>query len=165
MASFQQRKAIGDAHERYVAEQLTVRGWEVDPWGQGLLSGRLQGALRRTDSFIRWFPDLIAAKGEDLVLIDCKGGMTSRKTDRHAVERAAVRAHLQLVAWTGLPVYYVFDGLGVWAPHDVLIAGRKGPHSTAGSGAPYFLISASGARCFDDLFGASEAPFVSGTAA
>ncbi|MEV3856944.1 hypothetical protein AB0J38_21765 [Streptomyces sp. NPDC050095] len=157
MATFQQRKAIGDAHERYVAEELTGRGWEVDFWGQGLLSRALQRALQKTDSSIRWFPDLIAAKAQDLVLIDCKGGMTSRRTGRHAVERAAVQAHLQLVAWTGLPVYYVFEGLGVWAPHDVHIAGQEGPHSPVGSGAPYFLISAQGARRFDDLFGPREA--------
>ncbi|MEU6800029.1 hypothetical protein [Streptomyces neyagawaensis] len=158
MASFQQRKAIGDAHERYVAEQLIGRGWEVDFWGQGLLSRALQCALRRTDSSIRWFPDLIAAKARELVLIDCKGGMTSQRTGRHAIERSAVQAHLQLVAWTGLPVYYVFDGLDVWAPHDVLIAGQEGPHSVVGSGAPYFLISAQGARRFNDLFGAQGLP-------
>lgn len=158
MTSFQQRKAIGDAHELYVAEQLIGRGWEVDFWGQGLLSRALQCALRRTDSSIRWFPDLIAAKARDLVLIDCKGGMTSQRTGRHAVERSAVQAHLQLVAWTGLPVYYVFDGLDVWAPHDVLIAGQEGPHSVVGSGTPYFLISAQGARRFDDLFGAQGLP-------
>lgn len=75
MASFQQRKATGDAHERYVAEQLIERGWTVDFWGQGLLSRALQRALRGTDSSIRWFPDLIAAKAGDLVLIDRKGGV------------------------------------------------------------------------------------------
>jgi hypothetical protein len=47
----------------------------------------------------------------------------------------------------------VFDGLDAWSPYDVLVAGQKGPHSIAGSGAPYFLISAQGARRFDDLFG------------
>jgi hypothetical protein len=156
MASFQQRKAIGDAHEQYVAEQLTLRGWEVNLWGQGLLTRKLQDALRGTDSFIRWSPDLIAAKGKDLVLIDCKSRMTSRNTGRHAIERAAVYAHLQLVAWTRLPVYYVFDDLGVLAPHDVLIAGQEGPHSIAGSGSPYFLISGSTARRFDGLFGPGE---------
>jgi hypothetical protein len=156
MASFQQRKEVGDAHEQYVAEQLTLRGWEVNPWGQGLLTRKLQDALRVTDSFIRWIPDLIAAKGKDLVLIDCKARMTSRNTGRHAVERAAVHAHLQLVAWTRLPVYYVFDDLGVLSPHDVLIAGQEGPHSVAGSGSPYFLISRSNARRFDGLFGSGE---------
>lgn len=156
MASFQQRKAIGDAHEQYVAEQLTVRGWEVTLWGQGILTKRIQDALRKTDSFIRWIPDLIAAKDTDLVLIDCKSRMTSRSTGRHAVERAAVHAHVQLVAWTLLPVYYVFDDLDVLTPHDVLTAGREGPHSIAGSGAPYFLISANAARRFDGLFGAGK---------
>ncbi|WP_328769476.1 hypothetical protein [Streptomyces sp. NBC_00286] len=118
-----------------------------------MLTKRLQDALRGTDSFIRWIPDLIAAKSKDLVLIDCKSRMTSRSTGRHAVERAAVHAHLQLVAWTRLPVYYVFDDLDVLAPHDVLIAGQEGPHSIAGSGAPYFLISGRIARRFDGLFG------------
>ncbi|MFF1716921.1 hypothetical protein [Streptomyces sp. NPDC058268] len=156
MASFQQRKAVGDAHERYVAEQLTVRGWQVSPWGQGLLTHQIQDALGATDSFIRWIPDLIAAKDTDLVLIDCKSRMTSRSTGRHAVERAAVHAHVQLVAWTLLPVYYVFEDLDVLAPHDVLIAGQQGPHSITGSGAPYFLIPAKAARRFDVLFGARD---------
>ncbi|MFF0747319.1 hypothetical protein ACFYVL_43760 [Streptomyces sp. NPDC004111] len=156
MTSFQQRKAIGDAHEQYVAEQLAERGWKVDFWGQGQLSRALQGALQKTDSSIRWFPDLIAARAKDIVLIDCKGSMTSRQTGRHAVERSAVLAHLQLVAWTQLPVYYVFDDLDAWTPHDVLTAGRQGPHSVAGSGAPYLLISTRGAGRFDDLFGTPD---------
>lgn len=82
MASFQQRKAIGDAHERHVTEQLIGRGWEGDFWGQGLLSRALQSALRRTDSSICWLPDLIEAKARGPVLIDCKGGMTSQRTGR-----------------------------------------------------------------------------------
>lgn len=36
-------------------------------------------------------------------MIDCKSSMTSRATHRHAIESAAVDAHLQLVAWTRLP--------------------------------------------------------------
>ncbi|MGB8944695.1 MAG: hypothetical protein WCD21_31345 [Streptomyces sp.] len=132
------------------------RGWDVDFWGQGQLSRALQCALRKTGSSIRWFPDLIAAKAKDLVLIDCKGGMTSRRTGRHADERSAVMAHSQLVAWTQLPVYYVFDGLDVRSPYDVLVEGQEGPHSIAGSGAPYFLISTRGARRFDDLFGTPD---------
>lgn len=66
-------------------------------------------------------------------------------------------AYLQLVAWTQLPVHYVFDGLDAWSPHDVLVAGQQGPHSISGSGAPYFLISTQGARRFDDLFGTPHA--------
>ncbi|WP_329125080.1 hypothetical protein [Streptomyces sp. NBC_01465] len=109
-----------DLVRAYVAEQLAGRGWDVDFWGQGQLSRALQSARRQTDSSIRWFPDLIAAKAKDLVLIGCKGGMTSRRTGRHAVEWSAVMAHLQLVAWTQLPVYYVFDGLDARSPTAVL---------------------------------------------
>ncbi|MGW6755071.1 hypothetical protein [Streptomyces sp. NPDC055006] len=87
------------------------------------------------------------------MLIDCKSRMTSKSTGRHAVERSAVHAHVQLVAWTLLPLYYVFDDLDVLTPHDVLTTGQQGPHSIAGSGAPYFLISANTTRRFDSLFG------------
>ncbi|MDX5563746.1 hypothetical protein PYK79_10825 [Streptomyces sp. ID05-04B] len=156
MSGWQQRKAVGDAHEQYVAEELTLRGWEVNAWGQGVLTRSVRGALRRTDSSLRWTPDLVAARGEIVALIDCKSRMTSGASDRHAVERAAVKAHLQLAAWTDLPVYYVFDDLGVLTPHDVLMAGRLGPHTRVGSGAPYYLIGTQLDRRFDDIFGPHE---------
>lgn len=156
MTNWQQRKAAGDAHEQYVAEELTLRGWEVNAWGQGVLTRTVRGALGRTDSSLRWTPDLVAVRGEVVALIDCKSRMTSGSTDRHAVERAAVKAHLQLAAWTDLPVYYVFDDLGVLTPHDVLMAGRIGPHTRVGSGAPYYLIGRGLDRPFDDIFGPHE---------
>ncbi|MGW3289430.1 hypothetical protein ACWDR3_32805 [Streptomyces sp. NPDC001002] len=98
-------------------------------------------------------PDLIAARDDALALIDCKSRMTSTTTNRHAVERAAVRAHLQLSAWTFLPVYYVFDNLDVLTPHDVLTDGRNGPRSSAGSGSAYYLVGAGTGRSFDSVFG------------
>jgi hypothetical protein len=64
-------------------------------------------------------PDLIAARNDALALIDCKSRMTNAATHRYAVERAAVRANLQLTAWTYLPVYYAFDNLDVLTAHDV----------------------------------------------
>ncbi|WP_267246152.1 hypothetical protein [Streptomyces sp. PR69] len=51
--------------------------------------------------------------------------MTSRASRRHAVERSAVTAHLQLVAWTQLPLYYVFDNLDFLTPHDALGLGQS----------------------------------------
>lgn len=156
MTNWTRRKAVGDVHEQRVAEELTLRGWEVNPWGQGILTGCVRGALRRTDSSLRWTPDLVAARGEIIALIDCKSRMTSGESDRHAVERAAVKAHLQLAAWTDLPVYYVFDNLGVLTPHDILMAGRLGPHTRVGSGAPYYLIGTGLDRPFDDIFGPHE---------
>ncbi|KAA6223669.1 hypothetical protein CP973_18640 [Streptomyces albofaciens JCM 4342] len=156
MASYQQRKAIGGAHEEHVAHELTLRGWDVSPWGQGTLTANVRRVLRTTDSSIRWMPDLIAVRGEDLALVDCKSRMTSGTTHRHAVERAAVRAHLQLTAWTYLPVFYVFDDLGVLSAHDVLTHGRNGPWASRGSRAAYYLISTAVAVPFDAVFGVHE---------
>jgi hypothetical protein len=156
MASFQQRKATGDAHEQYVSDRLAQRRWSVSPWGQGTLTHNVRQVLRFSDSSIRWMPDLIAARGDALALIDCKSRMTSTTTNRHAVERAAVRAHLQLTAWTYLPVYYVFDNLEVLTPHDVLTGGRSGPRSRRGSGSAYYLISVGTGRHFDAVFGDLE---------
>ncbi|WNF31130.1 hypothetical protein RI138_32305 [Streptomyces sp. C11-1] len=114
-------------------------------------------ALQGTSSALRWTPDLIAAKEQHIALIDCKSRMTSRTTSRHAVERAAVTAHFQLVAWTLLPVYYVFDNLDVLTPHEVLATGRHGPYSEAGSGSPYYLVATDRTLAFDTAFGAQQA--------
>ncbi|MCM2416509.1 hypothetical protein [Streptomyces sp. RKAG293] len=152
MSSFQHRKAVGDAHEVRVAQELIHRGWAVNPWGQGVLTDPVRYALRESYSSLRWTPDLIAAKDRQVTLIDCKSRMTSRATCRHVVERAAVHAHLQLVAWTMLPVYYVFDNLDVLTPSDVLTAGQDGPRTPAGSGTPYYLIPAGRSLPFDTTF-------------
>ncbi|MFI0242833.1 hypothetical protein [Streptomyces sp. NPDC016845] len=153
MTSFQQRKDIGDAHEQCVARELGKRGWTVDEWGQGVLSPAARAALRRSNSFLRWTPDLIAARGPHLFMIDCKSRMTSRAPGRHAVEAAAVTAHLQLAAWTGMPVCYVFDNLDVLTPLDVLMTGGRGPRSARGSGSPYHLVPVQHALDFDTVFG------------
>lgn len=156
---------MADAHEQRIAEELTARGWAVNPWGQGVLTQPVQAALRRTDSSLRWIPDLLAAKEGHVAMIDCKSSMTSRAMHRHAIESAAVRAHLQLVAWTLLPLYYVFDSLDVLTPYDALAAGRTGPHSVAGSGAPYLLVPTTRSRTFDSTFGSRRRPSVARDAA
>ncbi|MBW5420155.1 hypothetical protein GKQ77_01000 [Streptomyces sp. BG9H] len=166
MPSFQQRKAVGDAHEQRIAQELTARGWAVNPWGQGVLTQPVQAALRQTDSSLRWTPDLLAAKEGRVALIDCKSSMTSRATHRHAIESAAVDAHLQLVAWTRLPLYYVFDNLDVLTPYDALTAGQTGPRSVrTGSGAPYLLVPTTLCRPFDTVFGPRRNPSVASDAA
>ncbi|MET9438055.1 hypothetical protein [Streptomyces sp. NPDC006551] len=153
MPSFHRRKAIGDAHEQRVTQELNHRGWHASPWGQGVMGEPIRLALHHTTSSLRWTPDLIAAQGRRVILIDCKSRMTSQTSQRHAIERAAVTAHLQLVAWTQLPLYYVFDNLDLLTPHDALGLGQKGPRTTAGSGTPYLLVPATRASRFDDVFG------------
>ncbi|MER7141288.1 hypothetical protein ACIRVI_00020 [[Kitasatospora] papulosa] len=149
MPSFQNRKAIGDAHEQRVTQELNRRGWHVSPWGQGILGEPVRYALHRTSSSLRWTPDLIAAQGRQVVLIR----MTSQTSRRHVVERAAVTAHLQLVAWTQLPLYYIFDNLDLLTPYDALGYGQEGPRTTAGSGTPYLLVPADQSMPFEDVFG------------
>ncbi|MGW0702258.1 hypothetical protein ACWD0A_23660 [Streptomyces sp. NPDC002867] len=156
MPSFQIRKAIGDAHELRVTQQLTLRGWHVSPWGQGVMGEPIRRALHGTGSCLRWTPDLIAACGRQIVLIDCKSRMTSRASRRHAIERAAVMAHLQLVAWTQLPIYYVFDNLDLLTPCDALTLGHQGPRSAVGSGTLYVLVPAARSLHFDDVFGVPD---------
>ena len=156
MTTWETRKAVGDELEQRVAEELTIRGWTVSPYGQGTFDPAIRTALGKTPSSIRYQPDLIAARGELVVLIDCKGRMTSTTSNRHSIQRDAVQAHLQYSGLAGLPVYYVFDDLGVLTPHEVLTAGRMGPHTQVGSNAPYFLIAAALARPFDAVFGSYE---------
>jgi hypothetical protein len=120
--------------------------------------------LRRTDSFVRWTPDLIAARGESVCFIDCKANMSGSVRRRHAIERAVVRAHLQLVVMTNLPVHYVFDHLGVATPYDVLSTGQRGITSIHGSGAAYCLIIAAQDRSFDSVVGQLPVPTTAGLA-
>lgn len=79
--------------------------------------------------------------------------MTSRGSGRHAIERAAVKAHLHFGAAFDLPLHYVFDDMGVLDPIDVKLARRPGPHSRIGSRAPYYLVTTRMDRRFDDIFG------------
>ncbi|MFI0487481.1 hypothetical protein [Actinomadura sp. 9N215] len=153
MTSWRARKTLGNRLEEHVAHELTSRGWAVDHWGQGVIAAAVSKVLRRTDSSLRWAPDLLAARQDTVVMIDCKASMTSRATGKHAVERAAVKAHLQFAALFDLPLYYVFDNLGVLTPMDVCGIGHLGPHTRVGSGAPYYLVSTTTDRAFNDVFG------------
>ncbi|WP_406054114.1 hypothetical protein OG462_42170 [Streptomyces sp. NBC_01077] len=113
-------------------------------------------ALQHTTSSLRRTSGLIAAEGRQADLIGCKSRMTSRAGRagrRHAVERSAVTAPLQPVAWTGIPLYCVFDNLGLLGPHDALGLGQAGPLTTAGSGTPCLVVTATRGVAFDQVFG------------
>jgi Holliday junction resolvase len=151
-----ERKAVGDALEARVAGLLRARGWNVDQYGQGTLSGQVRDAVRRSDSALRWMPDLIAQRGDRLVTVDCKASM-SAQTRRHAIARRAVQAHALFASYFEIAVYYVFDNLGVLTPVDVLGAARPGPPGRGGSGSDYYLIGFDLDRPFDLVFGRQAA--------
>lgn len=155
MSTWQERLEVGKLLERRVPEELSARGWHVNPGGQGVLDEPIRAALKRGyGEGIRHTPDLIAARGDEVVLIDCKGRMTSRDTGRHSLSRGSVRAHRQIEAVHDVPIYYVFDDLGVLSPYEVVKIGRRGPHDRIGRRA-YYLIDAGLTRPFDAVFGAA----------
>lgn len=121
MRHWQDRKTVGDAHERRVAAALRARGWTVQPCGQGTYPPAIRQALHQTRSALRQFPDLIAARGADLVTIDAKDRMPTTHTDRYAISRDTVNAGLLFTAaHAPTPLYYVFGDLKVLTPAEVV---------------------------------------------
>ncbi|MER6391318.1 hypothetical protein ABT236_22985 [Streptomyces sp. NPDC001523] len=64
-----------------------------------------------------------------------------------------------------MTVFHVCDSLDALTPHDVLAAGQTGPHSVAGSGAPYLLVPTTRCRAFDSTFGSRRRASVTSDAA
>ncbi|MEV8334435.1 hypothetical protein OG275_00050 [Streptomyces niveus] len=155
MTQWQDRKNVGDLHEHRVATALRARGWTVHPCGQGTYPHAVRDALRRTRSALRQFPDLIAARGSDIVTIDAKDHMPSTTTNRYAISTATINSGLQLTAvHAPTPLYYVFGDLKVLTPAEVL---HYTDHALRHSSGAYHLVSTHRAHPFDDVFGTSAA--------
>ncbi|MGR8012284.1 hypothetical protein [Streptomyces hypolithicus] len=121
MPHWSDRKEVGDRHEQRVAQALRDRGWTVQPCGQGTYPTAIQDALRHTRSALRQFPDLIAARGAELVTIDAKDRMPSTHSDRYAISAATVTAGLLFTAaHAPTPLYYVLGDLKILTPVEVL---------------------------------------------
>lgn len=151
MANWPLRKEIGDQHEQRITRELEHRGWTVQLCGQGTYPLAIQDALRRTDSALRQFPDLIAARGLDLIAIDAKTRMSSTTTQRYAISRKSLLAGLQFLGMNApVPLYYVFGDLTVLTPPEVMHYPSNASRHASGS---YYLISTHQAHHFDDVFG------------
>ena len=150
MDTWTDRIAAGEAHERRVAEALRSAGWDVAPWGQGILPSRIRDALSRSESRWRHFPDLVAARDGDVVTVDAKDRMRSTQSDRYAVNRECVSFGLQFLAAFGIPVFYVFGNLSVLTPTEVQTYGTLGPRVRGGA---YYLVPARLGHHFEDVFG------------
>ncbi|MFI0453694.1 hypothetical protein [Actinomadura sp. 6N118] len=157
MADWQARKVLGDQHEQRVIVELQRRGWTVQACGQGTFLAPIQQALRTSGSALRQFPDMLAARAQDLVAIDAKSRMRS-DTGRYAISSQCLQAGLQFIGINApVPLYYVMGdtrtGLSVLTPAEVA-AYRSIAHPHPGGA--YFLVDASLARPFDDVFGAGR---------
>ncbi|MFI5868091.1 hypothetical protein [Streptomyces sp. NPDC051546] len=155
MTQWQDRKAVGDQHEHRVATALRARGWTVHPCGQGTYPEAVREALRRTRSALRQFPDLIAARGSDIVTIDAKDHMPSTTTDRYSISTTTINAGLHFTAiHAPTPLYYVFGDLKVLTPAEVL---HYTDHALRHSSGAYHLVSTHRAHPFDNVFGPAVA--------
>jgi hypothetical protein len=99
---------------------------------------------------MRWDPDLVAAHGSTLCLVDCKSSMRGEDAHLYTISRKALRAHRGLAVDLDLPIYYVFANLGVCTPEEVMQANRL---SSLGEAGGYVTIPSGMARPFDDTFG------------
>ncbi|MFF0415317.1 hypothetical protein ACFYUY_33390 [Kitasatospora sp. NPDC004745] len=154
MADWTHRKAIGDQHEQHVMDELERRGWTVHPFGQGTYPPAVQAALGLTDSPLRQLPDMIAARGAQVVCIDAKTSLGSTDSHRFSVSRKSLLAGLQFTAiGVSVPLYYVFGDLRVLTPAEVASYSGYGHQHPGGS---YCLVSTVRAHRFDDVFGAGD---------
>ncbi|MFD4589004.1 hypothetical protein [Streptomyces sp. NPDC058434] len=151
MADWSARKALGDPHEHAVARALQERGWTVHLCGQGTYPAPIQTALRNTNSALRQFPDMIAARGSALVTIDAKDRMPSTHTQRYAISRRSVLAGMQFLGMNApVPLYYVLGDLRVLTPAEIMHYTAYASLHFSGS---YYLINSHNAHRFDDVFG------------
>jgi Holliday junction resolvase len=150
VASWQERKAVGDVHEQRVAAALQGCGWEVVAWGQATLPMPMRKAISNSQSPWRYFPDLIAVRGADLITIDAKDNMAGPNSPRYAIKKDCVQFGLEFFAVFKIPLFYVFGNLGVLTPAEILayLPNRSRPNGA------YFLIHAERTHPFDQAFGA-----------
>lgn len=151
MAGWHERKAKGDEHEHDVKNHLEQRGWEVQFCGQGTFPRLIQEALRHTESGLRQFPDMLAARGRDIVAIDAKTRMESTGTNRYAISRTCLHAGLQMTgSLAPVRLFYVFGDFRVLTPTEVMTYSCHAQLHTSGA---YYLVDARHAHNFDDVFG------------
>lgn len=155
--SFERRMRQATAHENAVIEQLRLRGWLAEPFGQGQLPTRIREQLRTIDTDVRWMPDLIAIKsfpnGQQLRFVDAKAGDRWRTSGNHDIETRALEAAEAFYAYAKWPVYFVFSDMSLTDPERIRELGRPGPYYGSGSGTPFLLFSTTICRPLDSTFG------------
>ena len=104
--------ALGDTHDQIVAAEISLRGYDQEPFGQALLSDEVRKRLRSQGcpahlSLMRWLPDravMVPGNYRRLGLIDAKTQQKRNSTlPNHSIEmRSILGARV-----TRMPAYYV----------------------------------------------------------
>lgn len=158
----QTRLHIGQVHEQKVQRSLAARGWDVQPWGQGLLSDSIRQAFMDADRgrdvlLWRWLPDLIAAKGRRLYLVDPKTDIRE-DTPFFSIELRCIMAQRAMstlgirhvVVWSDFSCNFM-DLLRIADIRQP--AGESRRVASNGSGTPFALVRKSEQLALDDVFG------------
>jgi hypothetical protein len=151
--------ALARHHEGMCIALLRHHGWVADHWGQALISDDLRDALRLTQCPARWSPDILAVRGCEWVLLDCKTE-TRMDTPNFSIEMAALDA---CFAWSMAStdpngvcgfVWHDFS----WSPaaHVHLAPKTQGPHNGNGSRTPYWLVPKTIGLAFRDHFAVKQ---------
>lgn len=137
---YQDRIHIGLPHESAVHERLESEGWNVQSWGQGILTDEIRQAFLGSPRLVmwRWTPDLIATRGSLLRLVDAKSDLRS-DTPNFSLEVAAWATHTSM-AQLGVPIIYVWPDFTVNTPGGIIVKEFRDGQGANGSKTPFVLI-------------------------
>lgn len=153
--TYAKRRAVGDRQERLVPMEAAKYGWRVEAWGRGQLSTHMQELLSSTDSPLRWEPDQIAIRGQDVLLLEDKASKPDNdypdflveKRTLDAMHRCGLRA-VVVIIWPDFKVNYVKE------VHDYERKHRRSMKFRGnGSGTPAWMYPRKLMRQFEEIFG------------
>jgi len=148
-----ERMREATAGERATIARLRLAGWHVTGFGQAMLEPAFRKVLRRTESDVRWFPDIAAVRNGRACFADAKTSMPGRETLNWSIEIRSYQTELRFMALYGDPLFYVFPDGGTTIAPDLAIETLM-PGSSRGSGTPFLLTRRSAQGSFDELLGA-----------
>lgn len=136
--TFAERMYVAVEWEASARRHLSLMGWAAEPFGQGQMSTILRDAIANKPTALRYMPDIVAVRGDDIRFIDAKAQLRT-DTSNWSIEHAAWRA--DVLYWASIhPVYYAFPDLtainAMAITNPVVHAGQ----GTNGSGTDFILV-------------------------
>jgi hypothetical protein len=153
--SYRESKACGTTTEIRTFDYLQTRTWETGWNGIERFPEGLRYQISTSGSIYRYMPEIFASKPGRPCMIDCKARMED--TGFYSINVATLKAHQKMVAMFEIPIYYVFDNMGVLPRHiaESFLWTRGSTHRE------YVLIPQTATRAFDAYFGSpvGDVPF------